>query len=69
MHLPMFMVHFKKRKRFAKDLTNDAYMMFVCVFFFLIPIFSVKAYVVGSHMNCINKLMQFKWVPATYALN
>ena len=56
----MFMVHFKKRKRkrFAKDLTNDAYMMFVCVFFFLIPIFFIKAYVVGTHLNCIDKYLQ-----------
>ena len=21
----------------------------------------------GTHLNCINKLMQFKWVPTTYA--
>ena len=26
-----------------------------------------KAYIVGTHLNCINKLMQFKWVPTTYA--
>ena len=30
-------------------------------------IFSIKAYVVGTHLNYINKLMQFKWVPSTYA--
>ena len=24
-------------------------------------------YVVGTHLNCIDKLMQFKWVPTTYA--
>ena len=29
--------------------------------------FFIKAYVVGSHLNCINKSMQFKWVPTTYA--
>ena len=29
--------------------------------------FFIKAYVVGTHLNCINKLMQFKWVPTTYA--
>ena len=28
--------------------------------------FFIKAYVVGTHLNCINKLMQFKWVPTTY---
>ena len=21
----------------------------------------------GTHLNCIDKLMQFKWVPTTYA--
>ena len=26
----------------------------------------LKAYVVGTHLNCINLLMQFKWVPTTY---
>ena len=30
-------------------------------------IFFVKAYVVGTHLNCIDKSMQFKWVPTTYA--
>ena len=29
--------------------------------------FFVKAYVVGTHLNCIDLLMQFKWVPTTYA--
>ena len=24
-------------------------------------------YVVGTHLNCIDKSMQFKWVPPTYA--
>ena len=28
--------------------------------------FLIKAYVVGTHLNCIDKLMQFKWVPTTY---
>ena len=27
----------------------------------------MKAYAVGTHLNCIDKLMQFKWVPTTYA--
>ena len=26
-----------------------------------------EAYVVGTHLNCIDKSMQFKWVPTTYA--
>ena len=29
--------------------------------------FLIKAYVVGTHLNCINLLMQFKWVLTTYA--
>ena len=29
--------------------------------------FFIKAYVVGTHLNCINLPMQFKWVPTTYA--
>ena len=51
--------------RSEKDLLH-AYMMFVCVF--VILVFFMKAHVVGTHLNCINKLMQFKWVPTTYAL-
>ena len=35
-----------------------------CDFF---PIFFIKAYIVATHLNCINKLMQFKWVSTTYA--
>ena len=52
------------KKRSAKDLSNDAYTMF-CWFFFLI--FFIKAYVVGTHLNGIDKLIQFKWVPTIYA--
>ena len=29
--------------------------------------FFIKAYVVGTYLNCINLSMQFKWVPTTYA--
>ena len=62
----------KKKKRSSKGLCSDAYamFMFVCffVFFFLIFFIHVNAYVMGTHLNCINKLMQFKWVPTTYVL-
>ena len=27
----------------------------------------MKAYVLGTHLNRINKLMQSTWVPTTYA--
>ena len=29
--------------------------------------FFIKPYVVGTHLNCIDLSMQFKWVPTTYA--
>ena len=29
--------------------------------------FLYKAYVVGTHLNCTDKSMQFKWVPTTHA--
>ena len=29
--------------------------------------FFIKPYVVGTHLNCIDLLMQFKWVSTTYA--
>ena len=29
--------------------------------------FFIKAYVLGTHLNCIDLTMQFKWVPTTYA--
>ena len=29
--------------------------------------FFITVYVVGTHLNCINLLMQFKWVPTAYA--
>ena len=51
-------------KKLRKDLSNNAYAMFLYVFFFN---FLYKAYVVGTHLNCIDKSMQFKWVPTTYA--
>ena len=60
------------KKTSAKDLPNDSYVMFLWVFFFCFIFyyysdFLYKAYIVGTHLNCINKLMQFKWVPTTYA--
>ena len=60
----------KKKKRSGNDLSNNAYAMFLCVYvcvFFFFLIFFLKANVVGTYLNCIDKLMQFKWVPTTYA--
>ena len=49
-----------KKKRSAKDLFDNVYAFFFLIFF-------IKAYVGGTHLNCINKSMQLKWVPTTYA--
>ena len=48
---------YEYKKRSAWDLFDDDFYL----------IFFIKAYVVGTHLNCISKLMQFKWVPTTYA--
>ena len=40
---------------------NDVYAIFCFMIFF------IKAHVVGTHLNCIDKSMQFKWVPTTNA--
>ena len=54
-------------KRSAKDKLNDAYVMFLCLCF-LFLVFFIKSYIVGIHLNCIDKSMQqHKWVPTTYA--
>ena len=59
------MVHFKKKKKkICKEGLNKwcKHDIYVCVFFcfffcffFLILIFFIKAYVVGTHLNCIDK--------------
>ena len=55
------------KTRSANDLFNGAYAMFLFFYYFFFLIFFLKAYVVGTHLNCIDKSMQFKWVPTTYA--
>ena len=42
------------KQRSAKDLSNNVYVMFLC---FLFLIFFIKAYIVGTHLNCIDKSM------------
>ena len=49
----------KKKKKNAKDLLNNTNAMFFVCFFFLL-IFFIKVY-------AVDKSMQFKWVPTTYA--
>ena len=46
-----------------KDQQRTYLMMFMPFF----QIFFIKTYVVGTHLNCIDKSVQFKWVPITYA--
>ena len=49
------------KQRSVKDSSNDAYAILLCccffVLFFLSPVFLIKAYVVGTHLNCIDKSM------------
>ena len=57
----------KKKKK--KDQQRNHQMMIMgcfCVVFFLL-IFYIKGYVVGIQLNCMDKSMQFKWLPTTYA--
>ena len=42
------------------DLFDDVYAIFFLIFF-------IKAYVVCTHLNYIDKSMQFRLVPTTYA--
>ena len=59
MYPPILRVHLKKRS--AKDLSNDSYAMFLCVFFLLI--FSIKhmlwvqvdAFQMATHNICLYK--------------
>ena len=47
-------------KRSVKDFFDDVYAICFLIFF-------IKAYVMGTHLNCIGKKMQFKWEPTRYA--
>ena len=46
-------------KKSANDLFHDVDAILFLIFF-------IKTYVVGTHLNCIDKSMQVKWVPTTY---
>ena len=46
------MVKYKKKNQ--QRTSNDAYVMLSCVFFLLI--FFIKAYVFGTHLNCIGQV-------------
>ena len=63
----------KKKKKISEESSNDAYAMFVrvcvcvCVCVCVFPlIFFIKAYAVGTRLNCIDKSMLFKWISTTY---
>ena len=51
---------YTSKKISAKNLFDDVYPIFFLIFF-------TKAYVVSTHLNCIDKWMQFRWVPTIYA--
>ena len=56
---PNYRIHpYKRTVKWFCSLQITANVLFV--YFFM------KAYVVGTHLNCIN-VMQFKWVPTMYA--
>ena len=46
-------LHLRKKEISTEELSNDAYAMFLCVCFF--SDFLYNAYVVGTHLNCIDK--------------
>ena len=48
-----------------KDQQRPYFVMFMRSFFL---IFFIETYVVGTYLNCMDKSMQFKWVPTTYAI-
>ena len=57
MYLPTKGTLLKKSQQSTFD---DVYGFFFLIFF-------IKADIVGTHLNCIDKLMQFKLVPTIYA--
>ena len=50
---------YKRRVKQFRSLQITASLLFVYFF--------IKAYVMGTHLNCIDLSMQFKWAPTTYA--
>ena len=49
------------KRRFKQLLSLQITASVLFVYFF------IKTYVVGTHLNCMDLSMQFKWVPITYA--
>ena len=59
MYLPT-RVHFKERS--AKDLFDDVYATVFLIFF-------IKAYVVGTYLNCINKSSYYHHIIIGFLIN
>ena len=56
----------KDQRRTYLMILLRCFCVFFCLFVFYFD-FLYKAYVVGTHLNCIDKSMQFSWVPTTDA--
>ena len=59
MHPCILSVHVNKDQRRTYLMT--LMRCFLCVS----PYFFIEEYVVGTHLNCIDKSIQFTWVPTT----
>ena len=57
----------KKKKKDQQRTNLMIFKGFFFMFFFFLNLF-LKAYVVGNHLNCIDKSMQFKWIPTPLCL-
>ena len=65
MYPPTLRVHLKDQQRAYLMMLMQCFCVCVC---FFPDFFFIKAYIVGIHMNCMDKSMQFKWVPTKYAI-
>ena len=57
MYPPILRVDLKDQQR------TYVMMLMQCFAYFLLLIFFIKAHVTGNYLNCVDKLMQFNWVP------
>ena len=60
MHLIRAHLEERSAEDFMRSIFNDAYAILFLIFFII-------AYVVGTHLNYLNLLRQFKLVPTTNA--
>ena len=66
-HNPSGELQRRKQRIYQMMLMSYLFYFSISFFYFIFFFFNKKAYVVGNHLNCIDKSMQFKWVPTTYA--